>query len=127
MAMASLLLTITSGLIRSLAGKAEKELSSDVKGLADLDILLTDAFLTLSCHLSGGCVNPVTIETEWFAKRRNVDVSSLLEQALRKKQVQETLLKLRPQQGFTADSSRPLRIPGPLSKVDWPLVSHGPA
>ncbi len=62
-------------LIKSLAGKTEKELSFDQAGLADLDILLTDAFLTLSCHLSGGCADPVTIEAEWFAKQRTVDVS----------------------------------------------------
>src|SRR5512135_656456 len=70
------------GLIRSLVSKAEKGPSRDPIAMADLDILLTDAFLTLGCHLSGGCVDPVTVKTQWYAKRGNVDVASVLEQAL---------------------------------------------
>ncbi len=105
------------GLIRSLADMAEKRLSDPVH-MADLDILLTDAFLTLGCHLSGGCVNPVTIESEWFAKRGNVDVSSLLEQALRKKQIREALMRLRPEQGSYA------RLREALARYRW-LLSQG--
>ena len=73
-------------LIRSLVEKVGQELAPDPILLSDLDILLTDAFLALGCHLSAGCVNPVTIETEWFAKSLKVDVSAVLEQALNKKQ-----------------------------------------
>jgi murein L,D-transpeptidase YcbB/YkuD len=42
------------GLIKSLVDRAEKKLIDPIH-MADLDILLTDAFLTLCCHLSGGC------------------------------------------------------------------------
>ena len=105
------------GLIKSLAGKAEKELAFDQAVLADLDILLTDAFLTLSCHLSGGCVNPVTIETEWFAKQRTVDVSSVLEQALRKKQIREALHETPAGTGLIQQAQAgPCAIQGPFIK-----------
>jgi L,D-transpeptidase YcbB len=115
-------------LIKSLAGKTEKELAFNQAGLADLDILLTDAFLTLSCHLSGGCVNPVTRKTEWFAKQRTVDVSSALEQALREKQIRETLLKLRPEQGSYGRLKQTLaQYRDLLSKGEWPLVLSGPS
>ena len=115
------------GLIRSLVDKGKKEVSPDPARLADLDILLTDAFLTLGCHLSAGCVNPVTIEAEWFAKSGSVDVSSVLEQALRKKQIRESLMRLRPLQGTYERLRQVLAKYRELSlKGEWPLVSGGP-
>jgi murein L,D-transpeptidase YcbB/YkuD len=114
------------GLIRSLVDRAERRLS-DAAHMADLDILLTDAFITLACHLSGGCVDPVTIELEWFAKRRNVDVSSVLELALKKKQIREALVRLRPEQGSYARLRQALaRYRQLSSKGEWPQVSAGP-
>jgi L,D-transpeptidase YcbB len=113
-------------LIKSLVNRAEKHLSAPTH-MADLDILLTDAFITLGCHLSGGCVDPVTIESEWFAKRGKVDVSSLLEQAVRKKQIREALMRLRPEQGSYAKLRQALARYRTLSfKGGWPRVSAGP-
>ena len=114
------------GPIRSLVDKVRKEASPDPARLADLDIILTDAFLTLGCHLSAGCVNPVTIEAEWFAKRGSVDVASVLEQALRKKQIREELMRLRPIQGSYENLRRVLARYREISlKGEWPLVSGG--
>lgn len=115
------------GLIRSMVDKVEKKIFTDAMRLADLDIFLTDAFLTLGCHLSGGCVDPVTIEAEWFAKHGNVDVSSVLEQALKKKQVRESLIRLRPEQGVYSRLRQALaRYRGLSLKGEWPQVSTGP-
>ncbi len=114
-------------LIRSLVGKAGKGPVPGPIQLADLDILLTDAFLTLGCHLSAGCVNPVTIETEWFAKSLSVDVSSVLEKALEKKQIREGLMGLRPQKDIYSRLRLALaRYRELLSKGEWQLVSAGP-
>ncbi len=66
----------------------------------ELDFLLTDAFLLLSCHFSSGCANPVMTEVEWFAKTGRVDVISLLEQALLTDSIQQTLHGLKPRQQF---------------------------
>lgn len=114
------------GLIRSLVAKVEKDSSRDPLHMADLDILLTDAFLTLGCHLSAGCVNPVTIQSEWFAEHGPVDVSSVLEQALRKKQIREALMTLRPEQGSYGKLKKALaRYRELSSKGEWPSVSAG--
>jgi murein L,D-transpeptidase YcbB/YkuD len=114
-------------LIRSLVDRVQKESYPDPTRLADLDILLTDAFLTLGCHLSAGCVNPVTLESEWFTKHRNIDVSSVLEQALTKKQIREALTGLRPGQGAYGRLKQALARYRELSvKGEWPLVSNGP-
>jgi len=114
-------------LIRSLVDKVGQESAPDSIPLSDLDILLTDAFLTLGCHLSAGCVNPVTIETEWFAESLKVDVSSVLEQALKKKQIREALTGLRPQKDIYGRLRLALaRYRELSSKAEWPLVSAGP-
>ncbi len=115
------------GLIKSLVNKGEKELARGPWLLTDLDILLTDTFLTLACHLSGGCVNPVTIEAEWFAKSASVDVSSVLEQALARKQIREALTGLRPAQESYGRLRKALASYRELSsKGQWPPVSNGP-
>ena len=114
-------------LIRSLVYKVGQELTPDPILLCDLDILLTDAFLTLGCHLSAGCVNPVTIETEWFAKTLKVDVSSVLEQALKKKQIREALAGLGPQKDIYGRLKQGLaHYRELLSKGEWQQISTGP-
>ena len=114
-------------LIKSLLAKGGKESFADAATLVDLELLLTDTFLALGCHLSGGCVNPVTIEAEWFAKQRNVDVPSALEQALKKKQVREALAMMRPEQVSYERLRQALALYRELSlKGEWPQVSAGP-
>jgi murein L,D-transpeptidase YcbB/YkuD len=69
----------------------------------------------------------VTAASEWFAKGGKVDVSSLLEQALRKKQIRETLMGLRPEKGNYTRLRRTLaEYRAMASKGAWPLISDGP-
>ena len=46
---------------------------------AELDLLLTDAFLVYGSHLLAGRVNPETLEPEWVANRRGADLAAVLE------------------------------------------------
>jgi L,D-transpeptidase YcbB len=113
--------------IRAIVDEAGRELSPDATRLADLDILLTDAFLTLGCHLSAGCVNPLAAASGWFAKGGRFDVSSRLEQGLREKQVREALMGLRSEKGiYTRLRSALAQYRELASKGDWPLLSAGP-
>jgi len=114
------------GLIRSLVGQAGKGVSLTPDVLADLDILLTDAFVTLGCHLSGGCVNPVTIKAEWYAKRGNVNVAAALEQALKNKDVTEAMMRFRPEEGSYVRLRQALaHYRELLGKGEWPQLSEG--
>jgi len=114
------------GLIRSLVDQAGKGSSPNPALLADLDILLTDAFVTLGCHLSGGCVNPVTIRAEWYAKRGNVDVAAVLEQALKRKEIKEAMMRFRPEQGSYVRLRQALaRYRELIVKGDWPQLAEG--
>jgi hypothetical protein len=46
--------------------------------LADLDLLLTDAFLLWGSHLSAGRVNPETVHNDWLISERSVDLLAIL-------------------------------------------------
>lgn len=65
--------------------------------LVELDLLLTDSFLILGSHFLGGRINPETIDPEWSAVRREVDLSLVLKQALEKNSIQQSLYELLPQ------------------------------
>ncbi len=64
--------------------------------LAELDILLSDAFLLFASHLQSGRVNPRTFDAEWFVRRDSADVAVLLEEAVRNEEVCQKLEELRP-------------------------------
>ncbi|HEY3221606.1 MAG TPA: L,D-transpeptidase family protein [Gemmatimonadales bacterium] len=49
---------------------------------AELDLLLTDAFLVYGAHLLAGRVNPETLRPEWVSNRRTADIAVVLEAAL---------------------------------------------
>jgi len=111
-------------LIRSLTLQVKKDLIPDRVRLVDLDILLTDAFITIGCHLSGGCVDPLTIKSQWFAKRSFVDLASVLEQALEKKKIREAVMRLRPQEASYDRLRKALSVyRSLLIRGEWPRVS----
>jgi L,D-transpeptidase YcbB len=54
----------------------------DPARLAELDLLLTDAFLLYASHLAAGRVDPTTIHPAWTASVRSVDLVAELDMAL---------------------------------------------
>lgn len=74
----------------------ERQAPLDLRGLADLDLLLTDAFLVYGSHLLEGRVNPETIDPEWSADRREADLAEVLQDALDSGRVGEALKGLLP-------------------------------
>lgn len=70
--------------------------------LIDLELLLTDAYLLLGSHLSAGKVNPETIDPEWFANRRGVDMGAVLYAADKDRALVKRLVGLAPRHdGYT--------------------------
>jgi murein L,D-transpeptidase YcbB/YkuD len=63
---------------------------------AELDLLLTDAFLVYGAHLLAGRVNPETLRPEWVSNRRAADIAVVLETALASGNVAATLDGLDP-------------------------------
>ncbi len=63
---------------------------------ADLDLLLTDAFLTIAAHFLGGRINPETLEPDWSAYRREADIAEMLQKALDSGNIRDILDSLLP-------------------------------
>jgi len=67
-------------------------LSPDPFRLAQLDLLLSDAFLSYASHLTAGRVDPNLVHAgQWHARPRHADVRRLLSFSLENKRVAETL------------------------------------
>lgn len=65
-------------------------------GTADLDLLLSDAFLTFAAHLRNGKVNPEAIYRDCALGRDDTDLATVLEEALRQGRVRAALASLAP-------------------------------
>lgn len=61
-----------------------------------IELLATDAFLTMAAHLIGGRLDPVTIEPGWTAVRRERDLVEHLESALAQRRIAAALIDLEP-------------------------------
>lgn len=95
--------------------------------LAELDLLLTDAFLMMGCHFSVGCVNPVSADADWFALNSDLEVDRILEEALKRNRVNEMLLALLPSQDDYTKLAQELAHHREIADSGgWPPVSGGP-
>jgi murein L,D-transpeptidase YcbB/YkuD len=92
--------------IKSLLGELRMKQAGgnrpDPAMFADLDLLLTDAFLIYASHLLHGRVNPESIRAEWYVKTQKADLFALIEDALDSNRVGEALKKVTPHyEGYT--------------------------
>ncbi len=100
--------------------------SLELDKLADLDLLLTDAFLLYGSHLSAGRVNPETIRSEWFVKNREVDLVEILQSALDEDQIEEALETLLPQHAGYARLKRALlQYRAIMRRGGWKVLPSG--
>jgi L,D-transpeptidase YcbB len=97
------------------------------EALADLEMLLTDAFLLCGSHLVHGQVNPETIQSEWFIKGRYEDLAAVLEKGLAAKDVPGALDSLRPSHEVYRGLKRAFGMYRDLAGAGgWPGFSPGP-
>jgi murein L,D-transpeptidase YcbB/YkuD len=96
--------------------------------LVDLDVELTNTFLTLASHLAGGRLQPETLRVEWYTKPRNVDLDARLEAALAKEgDILKTLRSYSPPHPEYDRLQQALgRYKEIAAKGGWPAVPDGP-
>ena len=116
--------------IRRLLARIQKDTASTQasapQDLADLDLLLTDAFLLYAFHLSAGRVNPETIQAEWFIKTQEVDLAEVLQTALDKGQIMQALENLRPDHpGYERLKKAFQTYQDIMVMGGWPMVPAG--
>jgi L,D-transpeptidase YcbB len=90
---------------------------------AELDLLLTDAFLVYGAHLLAGRVNPETLRPEWVSNRRTADIAVVLEAALASGNVAGTLEGLDPPEvGYRRLREALVRYRAVAAGGGWPAI-----
>jgi murein L,D-transpeptidase YcbB/YkuD len=113
--------------LREVRQNQRKKKQLEPRRLVDLDLLCTDAFLIYGSHLLAGRINPETIDPEWHANRRQVDLAGLLQTALDSNQIEKVLRSLLPPHpGYTRLCQALVRYRDTASKGGWPTISPGP-
>uniref|UniRef100_A0A831UDD2 Peptidoglycan-binding protein n=1 Tax=Geobacter metallireducens TaxID=28232 RepID=A0A831UDD2_GEOME len=95
--------------------------------LAELDLLLTDAWLLYASHLLAGQVNPVTLGAEWHIKRSEADLEKLLRNTLEAGDISAGLNALLPDgpgYGVLRDALGQYRKL--TAQGGWPAIPDGP-
>jgi murein L,D-transpeptidase YcbB/YkuD len=113
---------------------AGRSLDPDIH--ADLELLLTDAFLMLGSHLRAGRVNPETLDSEWMIQIDSTgDLAQVLERAIKSRRIGEALDGFRPPRPEYAALRKALRNfraggegtewPRLPEKTSWERGQHG--
>ena len=93
---------------------------------ADLDLMLTDAFLLYGSHLAAGRVNPETLHADWIIRPGNVDLLAALERATRQGEVAAALAALRPPYPeYHALRQALTRLRAQAASGGWPVIPSG--
>lgn len=94
---------------------------------AELDLLLTDAFLVYGAHLLAGRVDPETLRPEWVAHPRSADIAAVLEAALASGNIAGALETLPPPQaGYRRLREALVRYREVAAGGGWPTIPVGP-
>jgi len=95
--------------------------------LVDLELLCSDAFLIYGAHLLSGRVNPETIDSEWRAARRELDMVKVLNDALSSGEINLSLRNLLPKhQGYWQLRQALAYYRGLRRGIKWPEIPDGP-
>lgn len=101
--------------------------SARAKGLADVDLLLSDAFVTYADHMLRGRIRPQAIDDQWIATPRRVNYALLLRSALGGGGVVATLSALAPPHEGYRRLRQALKIYRALQRAGGlPQVPAGP-
>lgn len=96
--------------------------------LADLDFLLTDAFLRYGADVSLGQVNLEALEEKWFTKSDEMDLVPALHSAISAARIADTLRSLPPKQaGYTRLREVLTRYRDIATRGGWSTIPTGPA
>ncbi len=95
---------------------------------ADLDLLLTDAFLLYASHLISGRVDPENLYAEWESTSPESDLAKLLDQALASRKISSSLDPLGPQhQTYQKLKLALIKYRALVKNGGWKSVPEGPS
>jgi L,D-transpeptidase YcbB len=93
---------------------------------ADFDLVMTDAFLLLASHLSGGRINPETLQADWLINERSIDMLTFLNTAATAEQMEAVIARLQPaHRGYTGLKAALQHMREIERQGGWPQVEGG--
>ena len=102
--------------------------TAEVERLADLELLLTDAFLLYGSHLLGGRVDPESLHPQWEASPRGADLGTLLDDALESRKIARALQRLAPtHEGYQRLREALARARAFAESGAWPVLPKEPS
>lgn len=117
-----------ANLLKVVQAPGVKIASIPIKTLVELELLLSDAFLLFSYHLTSGRVNPETIQAEWTIKTHKKDLIGILQDLVEKGDVSSAVDVVQQQ---TRDYHRLqkalIRYRKIVENGGWPRIPKGPA
>ena len=100
---------------------------ASIQQWADLDLLLTDTWLTYASHLLSGRLSPQKVDPQWTIKPRSRDLAAMLKEALEKNDVTAALDALSPTNTAYVRLRTALADYRELEKKGgWTRISPGP-
>lgn len=104
------------------------EIMIDPQRMAQLDLLLSDAFLKQAEHLTSGRVDPNVVHNgQWQARPRKADVASILAFSLENNRVAQALLDMiPPYQGYVLLRDMLARYRKIADQGGWMTIPSGP-
>ena len=95
---------------------------------AAIELLATDAYLTLGAHLLRGKLDPIAVEPFWTAKRRSTDLIQHLSAAIKRGRIRQSLEALSPNvRAYRVLQGALLEYTKELELGDRPEVPDGPS
>jgi murein L,D-transpeptidase YcbB/YkuD len=99
----------------------------DVAKLADLDLILTQAFFLYASHLVDGRVDHKKIYPDWVVNERSADFVAVLNEALESKEMQKTLADLAPPYPrYVRLKEKLIEYQAIAESGGWPRIPEGP-
>jgi murein L,D-transpeptidase YcbB/YkuD len=100
--------------------------SIPARDLADLDILMTDAFLIYASHLSSGKVDPNRLYSQWLSEKNKADVIGGLKDLVKHRDLKATLRRFAPpHQEYWDLMEAGKKLQKTVSAGGWPMFPPG--
>jgi murein L,D-transpeptidase YcbB/YkuD len=113
-------------ILKSLRSRMKFEKAEKEKKLLELELLCTDAFLIYSTHLLRGKVNPRSIDSEWHANLREMDMVEFIEKTIMSGKIRKALQTLLPNNAGYKKLKSALRKYRSLRREgSWPVIPEG--